>query len=173
MKKKYQNAFFLFGLLVLIIMASQLDFKQAWDGICHAGYWFANVLVLWVFLYMMNTASWYLIIDTIGNERGVCRKCKVGFWWLYKITISAFALNYATPGGLMGGEPYRIMSLSPKIGGQCDSLRDDPHLQPLLVLVAQRTPLCHHPEDDAPVVDYPAPHRWYILVGHLVLSAWL
>ena len=118
MNKKYQNYFFLFGLLVLIIMASQLDFRQAWAGIQHAGYWFANVLVLWAFLYMINTASWYLIINTIGNEQGVCRKCKVGFWWLYKITVSAFALNYATPGGLMGGEPYRIMSLSPKIGGQ-------------------------------------------------------
>lgn len=116
MNKKYQNGFFLFGLLVLIIMASQLDFGQAWQGIQHAGYWFVAVLVLWAFLYMMNTASWYLIINTIGNEIGVCRKCKVGFWWLYKITISAFALNYATPGGLMGGEPYRIMSLSPKIG---------------------------------------------------------
>ena len=118
MNKKYQNGFFLFGLLVLIIMASQLDFRQAWEGIQHAGYWFVGVLVLWAFLYMMNTASWYLIINTIGNEMGVCRKCKVGFWWLYKITISAFALNYATPGGLMGGEPYRIMSLSPKVGTQ-------------------------------------------------------
>ena len=118
MNKKYQNGFFLFGLLVLIIMASQLDFGQAWQGIQHAGYWFVAVLILWAFLYMMNTASWYLIINTIGNEMGVCRKCKVGFGWLYKITISAFALNYATPGGLMGGEPYRIMSLSPKIGTQ-------------------------------------------------------
>ena len=118
MNKKYQNGFFLFGLLVLIIMASQLDFGQAWQGIQHAGYWFVAVLMLWAFLYMMNTASWYLIINTIGNEMGVCRKCKVGFGWLYKITISAFALNYATPGGLMGGEPYRIMSLSPKIGTQ-------------------------------------------------------
>lgn len=116
MKKKYQNGFFIFGLLVLIIMVTQLDFKEVWAGIQHAGYWFLNALVLWGFLYIFNTATWYIIIDNIGNEQGVCRKCKVGFWWLYKITISAFALNYATPGGLMGGEPYRIMSLSPKVG---------------------------------------------------------
>ncbi|MBR1389215.1 MAG: flippase-like domain-containing protein [Prevotella sp.] len=118
MKSKYQNGFFIFGLLVLIVMASQLDFSQVWEGITHAGYWFLAVILLWALLYMLNTAAWYLIINSIGNEQGVCRKHKIGFWWLYKITVSAFALNYATPGGLMGGEPYRIMSLSPKIGAQ-------------------------------------------------------
>ena len=65
MNKKYQNGFFLFGLVVLIIMASQLDFRQAWQGIQHAGYWFVAVILLWAFLYMINTTSWYLIIDTM------------------------------------------------------------------------------------------------------------
>ena len=118
MKSKYQNAFFIFGFLVLLVMATQLDFAQVWEGVCHAGYWFLAVIALWAVIYMLNTASWYLIINSIGNEQNVCRTNKVSFWWLYKITISAFALNYATPGGLMGGEPYRIMSLSPKIGTQ-------------------------------------------------------
>jgi hypothetical protein len=118
MKSKYQNGFFIFGLLVLIVMATQLDFSQVWEGVTSAGYWFLAVILLWGLLYMLNTGSWYLIIDSIGNEQGVCRKNGVSFWWLYKITVSAFALNYATPGGLMGGEPYRIMSLSPKIGTQ-------------------------------------------------------
>ena len=113
MKKKYQNIFFLFGIVVLVFMAYNLDFAMLWTNIRHAGYWFIAVLALWLLLYLGNTLSWYLIIQSGAPKE---RIQKVSFAWLYKITVSAFALNYATPGGLMGGEPYRIMELSPKIG---------------------------------------------------------
>ena len=119
MKKKYQNLFFVFGVAVLAVMVSQLDFAQVWDGLRRAGYWFAAVVALWLFLYMFNTTAWYIIIaSTASKHRGerLRRPCEVGFWWLYKVTVSGFALNYATPGGLMGGEPYRIMALAPRIG---------------------------------------------------------
>ena len=112
MKKKHQNMFFLFGIIVLIVMVTQLDFAEAWRGLKHAGYWFFAVIALWAGLYIFNTAAWYIIIKSgMPNE-----KSPVKFWWLYKVTVSGFALNYATPGGLMGGEPYRIMELAPKIG---------------------------------------------------------
>ena len=62
MKKKYQNGFFAFGLLVLIIMVTQLDFAEVWNGLKHAGYWFFAVVALWAVLYLFNTAAWYVII---------------------------------------------------------------------------------------------------------------
>ena len=116
-KNKYQNIFFIFGLVVLTIMVTQLDFAEVWKGLRHAGYWFFAVVALWAVLYIFNTAAWYIIIKSQEDDmHPVKQSSPVSFWWLYKITISGFALNYATPGGLMGGEPYRIMELSPKIG---------------------------------------------------------
>ena len=117
MKKKYQNAFFIFGIALLAIMVTQLDFHQVLQGLQNAGYWFFAVLALWAFLYLFNASAWYLIINSQNSSKENDKKqTPIGFWWLYKLTISGFALNYATPGGLMGGEPYRIMSLAPKIG---------------------------------------------------------
>ena len=119
MKKKYQNAFFIFGLAVLAIMASQLDYAEVWANIQRAGYWFFAVVGIWFFLYFFNTAAWWVIIKS-QEDRPASHlsppTSHLSFFWLYKITVSGFALNYATPGGLMGGEPYRIMSLAPKIG---------------------------------------------------------
>jgi hypothetical protein len=115
LKKKYQNAFFIVGLSILGLMITQLDFAEAYLGICRAGYWFLAVVMLWAVLYIFNTAAWWIIIHAPSEYTKTDRQ-RFSFAWLYKITVSGFALNYATPGGLMGGEPYKIMSLSPKIG---------------------------------------------------------
>jgi len=134
MNKKYQNGFFIFGIVLLAVMVTQLDFNEVWRGLRHAGYWFFAVVALWGVLYVLNTAAWYIIIksqvpptpqaintqhpspNTHHPTPNTQQPAPFSFWWLYKITISGFALNYATPGGLMGGEPYRIMELAPKIG---------------------------------------------------------
>lgn len=109
---KYNNIFFILGVVMLIIMILQLDFDEVWQGITHAGYWFGAVVGLWALLYIMNTAAWHAILRSDNSEESR----HVGFWQLYRYTVSGFALNYATPGGLMGGEPYRIMSIAPKVG---------------------------------------------------------
>ena len=42
----------------------------------------------------------------------------VSFWRIFRLTITGYALNYATPVGGLGGEPYRIVELSKDIGNQ-------------------------------------------------------
>ena len=96
MNKKYQNGFFIFGIVVLAIMISQLDFHQVWEGLQHAGYWSLAVVALWAALYLLNTSAWYIIIHSQPCQSA---QRPISFAWLYKITVSGFALNYATPGG--------------------------------------------------------------------------
>jgi hypothetical protein len=80
-----------------------------WKCICQARGWIVTVIFLWVPLYLMNALTWRIILKGTG-------KCVVPYALLFKLTISGFALNYATPAGLMGGEPYKIMELSPYVG---------------------------------------------------------
>ena len=116
MSKRWQNGFFLFGLAVLAVMITQLDFSSTWSGLQRAGYWAVAVVVLWAFLYILNTAALRLIIHAQPSPDATGHAPRMGFWWLYKLTVSGFALNYATPGGLMGGEPYKILMLKERIG---------------------------------------------------------
>ena len=62
MSKHWQNGFFIFGLIVLALMVTQLDFAATWAGLQRAGYWAVAVIVLWAFLYLFNTAAWWLIV---------------------------------------------------------------------------------------------------------------
>ena len=113
MKSKTRNIFFAFGLVAVIVMlfTFKVSFTQLWADICHAGYWLFAIFGLWIFLYMMNAWTWRIIIRGSGD-------CPIPFWKILKLTITGFALNYATPAGLMGGEPYKIMELKPYIGTQ-------------------------------------------------------
>ena len=94
-----------------MLFTFKVSFAQLWADICHAGYWLIAILGMWVILYLMNAWTWRIIIQGSGP-------CPIPFWKILKLTITGFALNYATPAGLMGGEPYKIMELKPYIGTQ-------------------------------------------------------
>ena len=117
MKKKFQNIFWLLGLVAIAVMllTFDIDYRELWENISNAGWWFAASMGLWLVIYLLNTFSWLSLLD-LRDTDGVPAP-KVGFWRMYKYTVSGFALNDATPCGLMGGEPYRIMELTPLVGG--------------------------------------------------------
>jgi Uncharacterised protein family (UPF0104). len=113
MKKilNYKNIFLVFGIIAVVVMmfTFDMDYQELWSNIKRAGYYFPLIILLWAFVYMMNAFSWYQIMRD-GN------KTYVPYWKVYKFTITGFAINYITPVGLMGGEPYRIMETKPYIG---------------------------------------------------------
>ena len=113
-KQRINNLFFLLGVVTVVVMLFTFDvsFAELWEHLCHAGYWLIPIVGVWIFIYGMNALSWQTII------RSKCKEVKVSFWRIYRLTITGYALNYATPVGGLGGEPYRIMELSKDIGNQ-------------------------------------------------------
>lgn len=112
MKAKYRNIFLGIGVVAIVIMLCtfEMSYAELWEKIQHAGYWFWAAILLWVPIYMLNAWSWYVIIND-GQEGH-----RLGFWRVLKYTITGYALNYVTPVGVLGGEPYRIMELTPYVG---------------------------------------------------------
>ena len=111
MKANYRNLFFLFGMILLVAMLFSLDmsWNEIWINVRRAGYWLLFNIALWAVIYLMNAASWHIII----NDR---EHARVPFREVYRLTISGYVLNYVTPLGLLGGEPYRVMELSLYVG---------------------------------------------------------
>lgn len=112
MNNKFRNIFLAFGIIAIVIMlcTMDMDYTDIWHYLQKVGLYFPLILALWLVVYLVNTLSWYLIITDEGPCPGL------SFWRVYKLTVSGFAINYTTPCGLMGGEPYRIMELKPYTG---------------------------------------------------------
>ena len=111
----WNNIFFFCGLAAVVVMFLTFDvsFVELWGHICRAGYWLIPIVGIWIVVYGVNALSWMSVIR--GNSSP---DEHVGFWRIYKLTITGYALNYATPVGGLGGEPYRIMELSKNMSTQ-------------------------------------------------------
>jgi hypothetical protein len=110
-RKRINNILFLIGIVAVAIMLFTFDVSpsELWGYICKAGYWLLPIVALWGVLYMMNAWAWHIIIRGSGP-------CPVGYAYVLRLTLTGFALNYTTPVGLLGGEPYKIMEMTPHIG---------------------------------------------------------
>lgn len=111
-RSQLRNLFLAFGLVAVVIMLFTFDlsYEELWANLRRAGIYLPLVLVLWAFVYLINTWSWWIILHSSGPCGGL------RFHTLYKYSVTGFALNAVTPVGLMGGEPYRILELTPYVG---------------------------------------------------------
>ena len=83
MKNKFRNLFLAFGILAVIIMLYTFDvsYDELLDNLRRAGFYLPLVLVLWLFIYLINTLSWYIILRSGGKTS------PLGFMQLYKFPV--------------------------------------------------------------------------------------
>lgn len=81
-----------------------------WEQLLRMGWGtLAACIGIWGIAYVLNALSWRTVLDCLSSQR-------VGFWAMIRYTISGYALNYITPMGLLGGEPYRVWALKNRVG---------------------------------------------------------
>lgn len=108
-----RNVFFVIGLIVIFVMVYSIGFDTICQNLRETGWWFAAIIGVWVFVYLINAVSFHIIIrDGSEESKRVC------FWRTMKLIVSGYAINYTTPVGLLGGEPYRIFELKPALGAK-------------------------------------------------------
>lgn len=112
-RDKLNGIFFVVGVASIVVMFLTFDISIAemWHDVCQTGWWMVAILLLWLLVYVLNCLSWRYIISGSGPVA-------ISFVRLLRLTISGFAVSYATPGGMMGGEAYRLLELSRHIGNQ-------------------------------------------------------
>ena len=108
--KVFRDYFFVIGIAILFFMAYKLGWKTIVDNLRQTGWWFLAIMGVWVFVYLANAKSLSIIIRD-GSEEAE----RVSLLRLFKLTITAYSINYITPLAL-GGEPYKALELKSDLG---------------------------------------------------------
>ncbi len=98
------------GLALLALMVWAADPATLWQYALRMRWCLPAVVAVWGVGYYLNAWSWRTVIGTNPMLQ------PLPFARLYRFTVTGFAINYITPFGLLGGEPYRIVELRPYLG---------------------------------------------------------
>jgi uncharacterized protein (TIRG00374 family) len=100
--------FFLAGLGIFAFLVVEFGLDQVQANVHRAGWSLAYVVLVWLGIYLLNTAAWRLVLGTHGAG--------IGFRRLFMVTVSGFVINYITPVVALGGEPYKVNALAGALG---------------------------------------------------------
>ena len=112
-RKLVLNLFFLIGLLSLGVMIWQIGVDVIWGNIRKIGWHFGTIIGLWGLVYLVKSFAFHVVIRDGSPESK-----RFSFPLTFKLTVSGYAINYITPFGLLGGEPYKILEMKPILGIQ-------------------------------------------------------
>ena len=108
MASKARWIFLAIGIALFSYLVYNFGVQKIVEMIGKTRWWFLAIIGVWGVTYICNTISFSLIL---GEERH-----RVGFFRLWGLVVSGYAINYITPFVNVGGEPYRIMVLKQFLG---------------------------------------------------------
>lgn len=111
----FAACFGLFGWMVWKSGPSQL-----WETLCSVPEAIGLSIIIWGIGYLLNAASFREVLKgQLHSDVGVQLENQnrvPAYLEVLRVTISGYAINYITPFGLLGGEPYRVLVLKQQLG---------------------------------------------------------
>lgn len=105
---------------ILAWMVVKAGPMQLWHTLCQMPVTIALCVAVWGAGYLLNAAAFREVLsgvaldaDKAGTRPGLLRFASV-----LRLTVSGYAINYITPFGLLGGEPYRVLILKRDYGAE-------------------------------------------------------
>lgn len=102
-----------FALLAWMVIAAGP--AQLWQTLTTMPLTILGCVAIWGVGYVLNAASFRQILLSAACNPG---QLTFRWWQVLRLTIAGYAINYITPFGLLGGEPYRVLALRPMIGAE-------------------------------------------------------
>lgn len=104
---------FLLCLALLGGMVWKAGPAQLWQTLCTLPLAILSSVIVWGVGYLINAASFREVLAGVAPQIAVPR-----FLDVFRLTVSGYAINYITPFGLLGGEPYRVLALRKHYGSE-------------------------------------------------------
>ncbi|MGH7592791.1 MAG: lysylphosphatidylglycerol synthase transmembrane domain-containing protein [Gemmatimonadales bacterium] len=108
MNKYVRIGAFLLGATVLAVLIIHSGPATLWHTLRDSIWVVGPLIALWSLVYACNTRAWQLLLPR--------RPPEFTFWRAYLLSISSFAMNYATPIFSLGGEPLKVSGAAPLLG---------------------------------------------------------
>lgn len=129
MSKIFRPIVFALCLALLVWMVIKAGPMQLWSTLCSMPGTIMLCVLLWGVGYLLNAASFREVLLAVyppfrstpdgqkhrSTPDGQEQK-GMNFGQILRLTIVGYVINYVTPFGLLGGEPYRVLELKPAMG---------------------------------------------------------
>lgn len=108
---------FLLCFAIMLWMVWKAGPVLLWQTLCSMPLTILGCVCIWALGYLLNAVSFRLVLTGICTKQGLKQRVP-GFLATLRLTISGYAINYITPFGLLGGEPYRVWALKDTLGAE-------------------------------------------------------